>query len=291
MKIGRLLIIICLLIIITQITSAQNGIRLELVLEKTQFFQGEEITCEAVVSNVSNVELKVIEPSNQVGCTYKLFNEKGEEIKYTGPYYSGTWPKFNLKPGDKLFYIDNISKLFGTKSIEIFDQILDTGHYILYAHYWSGNGDTANAKTSFDVNTPKGKDKLAYNDITNIIKERKSNLISTIELFVSKEQDFAQKYPNSIYTPIVLSNMSAYLYMPLKQENRAIEIRKHILENYPDYVAVNQGLLDSKPVSELSDEEKKIFIKKVYKRAKSKFAHLVIEKYSQKHKLKIDFEK
>lgn len=291
MKIVQILFFI-LLLVICQLVNGQNHLRLKLILDKKEFLEAEQIPVGIELTNISSVQLEAREPANRVGCNFKLFNEKGDEIEYTGPEISGVWPRYPLNPGEQLFNIENINDLFGDYiSLATAYKVLPKGRYTLYAHYWAGGTnadwssgkDTAHAQITFEIIEPTGEEASAYKMFIDIMWEaRGGGTTRTPEQHIENLQEFVQKYPKSIYAPIVLINLESWYGQRLKQKDKSKETIKHLVEEYPFYVAtVERGLFDYFIDEIKGREEKKDFIKRLQKITKSELANRQLKKVAK----------
>lgn len=292
MKNLQILVFFSLLLIVSQFVNGQNRLKLKLILDKNQFLEAEQIPVGIELTNISSVQLEAREPANKVGCNFKLFNEKGDEIEYTGPEISGVWPRYPLNPGEQLFNIENINDLFGDYiSLATVYKVLPKGHYTLHAHYWSGGTyadwlsgkDTADAQITFEIIEPTGEEANAYKMFIDIMWEaRGGGAIRSSEQLVEKLREFEKIYPTSVYTPMVLVILSSKYNYWLKQKDVALEIKRHLVEEYPFYVAtVERGLFDYF-IDEIKGRDgKKDYIKRLQKVTKSELANRQLKKVAK----------
>lgn len=292
MKNLQILVFFSLLLIVSQFVNGQNRLKLKLILDKNQFLEAEQIPVGIELTNISSVQLEAREPANRVGCNFKLFNENGDEIEYTGPEIDGEWPRYPLNPGEQLFNIENINDLFGDYiSLATAYKVLPKGHYTLHAHYWSGGTyadwlsgkDTANAQITFEIIEPTGEEANAYKMFIDIMWEaRGGGAIKSSEQLVTKLIEFEQKYPFSVYTPITLIILDAEYAISLKQKDKSDATIKRLIEKYPDYIAtIEKGWLHYF-IDEIKGREgKKDFIKRLQKVTKSELVNRQLKKVAK----------
>ena len=266
---------------------SQDRLALKLIFDKDEFLEAEPIPCGIELTNVSSVRLQVRQPANQVGCEFRLFDDMGNEIKYTGIGYFAQGGKLHpLRPGEQMFVIEEIEQLFGQHiSLATAHKTLKKGQYTLQVSYWSGGQDSAVVETRFRIVEPIGQEKKAYETFMRIMWDaRGGGDIKTPEELVRQLEEFETNFPTSVYTPIVLVELAAKYEIRLGQKEKAWEVGMRFVRRFPDAVA-GTGYLTTVTDMLGTKEEKRTFVRELVQKAKTPLGKRYLRDFAKKRGL------
>lgn len=224
-----------------------NQLKLTIELEKEIFYEGEDIWVFVNLVNVSNSHERVY--YYDTGTPYVFFSLLDGTENIVRPFvqdYENYWqaPYVDLNPNDTLqvvinildFYCNNINRrgplptfcylVDGKYSIKAkfrhFIKNQDNHHEQLYIH---------SNREYFEVRKPYEEELEVFWKIRNALGYRLEN--NTKE-YVNALQDIIRFYPESVYITTVYELLAIEYSVIINEKQKAYDIRRNIIMNYPD---------------------------------------------------------
>ncbi|PIX94898.1 MAG: hypothetical protein COZ25_03215 [Ignavibacteria bacterium CG_4_10_14_3_um_filter_37_18] len=269
------------ILVITLVTPfmAQQPFKFEVDILKNTFLVGEPIVIGLSILNTS----KLVQPKPG-GISIKLVDDTGVPLSHTGP--SGDWfsPSENdIKPGQECYRIIEINKFWGIRFCRSsLSHRIDAGKYTLEVFYSQPGFPLQTINLPIQIAAPDGDEKFVWNSMLELC-ENEVNL-GTKE-FTEKLSSLHVKYPNSVYTPIMLVTLEALYGIVLKDQMKATAARKELIEEHlwsSDAPSLLWGVLYTMP----SKVERVDYLKKLLPKSKNSLAQKQIER-----KLKEELER
>jgi len=135
----------------------------------------------------------------------------------------------NLGPKDTTYWTADLINVYGQayKSNPLF-LFLPVGKYSLEIIFAPPDMEPQKQKLEFKIQDPISDESFVYNSFMEVVSRK-----YTVAEEVNTIESLFKKYPNSVYMPFLLMVLDASYGIGLKNEQKAFEIQKKIIEDYP----------------------------------------------------------
>ncbi|MDP4115295.1 MAG: hypothetical protein Q8903_04130 [Bacteroidota bacterium] len=252
----KMFILIIIIITITFPLTAQKQFELDVVMYKDTFLVGETINIGLGLKNLTNATQKIIKPST---IKLKIFDSKGTELKVT-PYWAAdgiyALNKEEINIGEEAYEIYDLNMIYGDQFYKgIRETYFRADNYTIKITITSPNNFIEEKIIQFNVTEPSGDELILFNTFQKIV-EPIYTANENKKLIYEQVKNLHATYPNSVYSPILLSNLAAWArFSYLKNNEIALEFKKEMVERYT-WSCVNRSLLNEILKGKVSKQEK-----------------------------------
>jgi hypothetical protein len=222
---GFMKYLIFILCIWSVIVIAQEPLKLEVVFPRAIYSIGEPIDIGLVLNNNTGNNLP---NDTDISVIFKLKDENGSYLPYTGP--SGISLAPSIKENCRVI---NLNYLYGKLvSVSTMVKYIPEGTYTLHIYFKTSTGAESDTKVNFTVKYPEGAEKQVYEEFFQFLKELPTGKYSH-DTAVSTLEAMLKKYPNSVYTPLMIIVLDAWYSSLVNDHEKAHKLMYELVNNYP----------------------------------------------------------
>jgi hypothetical protein len=211
---------------------AQQTFEFDVKLQKTVYYLGEYIDVGLSVINNTNATVR----ANLKGSVkVNLINEKGEYLdqRISVDNWSPSTREFSPKYED--YHLINLNDNYGKSWPKFISGPwnIEVGTYTLEIQFSPPQSKAKSIKLNFDVKYPEGEEKLVYTQLSNAISDFIRQEPINYKNLANSFEAIHKKYPQSLYTPLLLVYISGIHEIVLKDKSRGGIFVRELIDKYP----------------------------------------------------------
>ncbi len=215
------------------ISSAE--LELNITVSKTIYLTAEPIEVGINLKNNTNQTIKTKIPHPGISTLeLNIISDKGNLVPFTGYIACGGENVLELQPNEEYYQLFVLDELYGNAySSELPNRSIEPGNYSIQAVFKAGGFNISSNMVAIEIVPPSGSELNVYNkflQVTNNLNYRnKQDVLTACNNFLS----LVQRNPSSVYSPVILVQLSALYKISLHDAVRSTQIQKKMLEEYP----------------------------------------------------------